>query len=141
MLTTDLESKNQRTEEPFSILQVNTSWHFTPGCNLFIFFYIFARLKNPMFLILCMPGCNAKRCRLNACALSYIFCFPLCCNLWLQPTQLCYGVVSSLCRTVIFFIFFSGPINRNKTTADFRLGFVDGLIWRIKIPSRVQISG
>lgn len=93
-----------------------------------------------MILMLCMPGCDAERCRLNGCALSYIFCFPLCCNLWPQPTQLCYGVVSPLCRIAIFFIiilFFSGPINRNKTTADFRLGFVNDLIWRIKIPSRM----
>lgn len=44
-----------------------------------------------------------------------------------------------LCRAAIYF--FSGPINRNKTTADFRFGFMDGLIWRIKNPSRMQISG
>lgn len=36
--------------------------------------------------------------------------------------------------------FFPEPINRNKTPADFRLDFVDDLIYRIKIPSRMQIS-
>lgn len=92
-----------------------------------------------MFLILCTLGSGAKRCRLNGCALSHIFCFPLCCNLWPQQAQLCYEVVSSLCRTAIFL--FSEPINRNKTAADFRLGFVGDLIWRIKIPSRMQIAG
>lgn len=66
--------------------------------------------------------------------------FPLCCNPWPQPIQLCYGVVSSLCRAAIFY-FFSGPINRNETTADFRFGFMDGLICKIKFPSRMQISG
>lgn len=65
---TELERRNQETEELFAVLQVNTSWDFTPSWNLFILFDISTRLKNPMFLILCTLGCDVERCRPNNCA-------------------------------------------------------------------------
>lgn len=59
------------------------------------------------------------------------FCFPFCCNLWPQPSQLCYRVVSSLYRTVIFL---QGSYTEIKLLLT-RLTVVDGLMWRTKISS------